>query len=83
MLEFLGLFVNQTVKMLELLGFFVNHTVKMLMFLGEPDSKHAGSSRSACETHGQDAGFFMTCTVKMLEFLGLTQSTCWGCEDLL
>ena len=35
----------------------------ILLFFGEPDSNHAGSSRSACETHGQDAGFFMTYTV--------------------
>ena len=26
------------------------------MFFGEPDTKNAGSSRFACETHGQNAG---------------------------
>ena len=30
--------------------------LEFVMFFGEPDSKDAGSSRFACETHGQNAG---------------------------
>ena len=55
------------------------------MLFGEPDSKHAGSSRSACETHGQDAGFYYDMhgqnagisrvdTVKMLELWGFAMT---------
>ena len=48
MLECLGLFVNQTVKMLELLGFFVNHTVKMLDY-SDMHGQNAGDSSFFCK----------------------------------
>ena len=59
-----------------------------ICFFGEPDSKNAGSSRFACETHGQNAGlirFFYDMhgqnagisrvnTVKMLELWGFVMT---------
>ena len=45
--------------------------LEFAMFVGEPDSKHAGSSRFACETHGQNAGISRVVnTVRMLELWG-------------
>ena len=42
--------------------------LELAMFVGEPESKHAGRSRFACETHGQNAGISRVGnTVKMLE----------------
>ena len=72
------------IKMLEFQGLFVNQTVRMLEFLGlwsfwdfcEPDKKNWNllvllwNTRSKCWNYHD---FFRTCTVEMLDFLGFCE----------